>query len=975
MLYRVSVAPAPGQPDARGAQVQAEAAALGIGGLERVEAAMLYFLEGQLSEAEQERLAQALLADPVVERCRWEEANGTVPAAPPGAWMVEVALLPGVTDSVAESLLAGAHLLGVEGLVWAATAQRYVLYGPLAEADIHRIARTLLANELIQSYRLGPVRPVRAAGPRPAPWVETLPVRSATPEALAHLSRERLLSLDQAEMAAIQRFFVAAGRDPTDVELETLAQTWSEHCVHKTFKALIEYQEYDGNRLVRSERIDGLLHTFIRAATERIAAPWVRSAFTDNAGIVDFDDAFEVSFKVETHNHPSALEPFGGANTGVGGVVRDIIGVSARPIANTDVLCFGPQDLSFANLPAGVLHPQRVCSGVIAGIEDYGNKMGIPTVNGAILFDAGYTANPLVFCGCVGIAPKGLHRGDARPGDRVLVIGGRTGRDGLHGATFSSAELSRETGEVAAGAVQIGNPITEKLVLEAVLAARDRGLYTAITDCGAGGLSSAVGEMARKVGATIHLERVPLKYQGLVPWEIWLSESQERMVLAVPPEHVEEVIDLCHARDVEATDIGEFRADGRLVVCYAGETVADLPMELLHAGLPRRSLQAVWRRQRRPDPKLPQADPAELLLRLLAHPDVASKEAVIRRYDHEVQGGTAIKPLVGPHADGPGDATVLVPLEVAGGALAIALGCGIAPRFGASDPYAMAVAAVDEAIRNVVAVGANPARVALLDNFCWGNPERPEQLGALVQAARGAHDAAVAYGAPFVSGKDSLYNEYDDGSGARVAIPPTLLISALGIVPDVARAVTMDLKEAGNALYVVGETRHELGESTLYRLLGLPGGTVPQPAAAGPAIARALHACIQASWVRACHDCSEGGIAVAAAEMALAGDTGLRLDLAVLPRSGDVESDLAALFAESNARYLVEVPPTHEASFAAAMAGLPCARIGQVEADGRLTVRGLGGQELLSLPVQALRQAWKTAPATTGAAAQPGEGV
>jgi len=974
MLYRVTVAPAPGRPDLQGAQVQAEAAALGIGGIERAEVASLYFIEGRLSEAAQERLAEALLADPVVEHCRWECADGAEARTPPGAWVVEVAFLPGVTDAVAESLLTGARLLGVEGLAWAATARRYVVYGSLAEVDVHHIARALLANELIQSYRLGPVQPVRAGRPRPTPWVESLPVRAASPEALTRLSRRRLLSLDSAEMAAIQRHFAAAGRDPTDVELETLAQTWSEHCVHKTFRALVEYEEHEGGRLVRSERIDGLLDTFIRAATERIAAPWVRSAFTDNAGIVDFDGIHEISFKVETHNHPSALEPFGGANTGVGGVVRDIIGVSARPIANTDVLCFGPQDLPFATLPPGVLHPRRVCSGVIAGIEDYGNKMGIPTVNGAILFDPGYTANPLVFCGSVGIAPQGLHRSSPRPGDRLVLIGGRTGRDGLHGATFSSAELTRETGSAAAGAVQIGNPITEKLVLEAVLVARDRGLYTAITDCGAGGLSSAVGEMAREVGATIQLERVPLKYQGLTPWEIWLSESQERMVLAVHPEHVEEALELCRAHGVEATDIGEFRGDGHLVVRYGDETVADLPMGLLHHGLPRRTLRATWRREARPDPELPQVDAGELLLRLLAHPDVASKEAVLRRYDHEVQGGTALKPLVGRHADGPGDATVLVPLEVAGGSLGIALGCGIAPRFGAADPYAMAVAAVDEAVRNVVAVGADPARIALLDNFCWGNPDRPEQMGSLVQAARGAHDAALAYGAPFISGKDSLNNEYHDEQGARVAIPPTLLISALGIVPDVARAVSMDLKEPGDGLYIVGETRRELGGSYLHRLLGLSGGTVPQPAPQGPALAQALHSCIRRGWVRACHDCSEGGLAVAAAEMALAGDTGLHLDLAALPQSG-TESDLAALFAESNARYLVEVRPGHEAAFAAAMAGLPCARIGRVQPGARLTARGLRGQEVLSLPVQALRRSWQTPPAAPVCARETGEGV
>ena len=963
MLYRVTVTSAPGQPDLRGAGLRTEIASLGIGGVAEVKTADLYFLEGDLDDEAVERLAQALLADPVVQRYRWERITPLNPAdVEEGGWVVEVCLLPGVTDAVAASLLGGARLLIGERLQWAATGQRYLLRGSLSEAEVHRIARSLLCNQIIQQYRLGAILPAHAAAGRPEPWVETIPLRTASPEELARLSRERLLSLDDAEMAAIQRYFVEAGRDPTDVELEALAQTWSEHCVHKTFKAVVDYEEYEGDRLVRQERIDGLLRTFIRAATEEIAAPWVLSAFADNAGIIEFG-RHELSFKVETHNHPSALEPFGGANTGVGGVVRDIIGVSARPIANTDVLCFGPTDLPFTALPAGVLHPRRVYSGVVAGIEDYGNKMGIPTVNGAIVFHPGYTANPLVYCGCLGIAPRGLHRNRAQPGDRVVVVGGRTGRDGLHGATFSSAELTHETGEVASGAVQIGNPITEKLVLEAVLAARDRGLYTAITDCGAGGLSSAVGEMGRQVGVTVQLERVPLKYQGLRPWEIWLSEAQERMVLAVPPEHVEELLALCRGWDVEATVIGTFRDDGRLVVRYGEETVADLAMDFLHDGLPRRHLRAVWRARPIPQPPLPRVDAGEVLLRLLANPDIASKEAVIRRYDHEVQGGTAIKPLVGPY-DGPGDAAVLVPLPPVAEAFpatreAVAVGCGLAPRFGARDPYAMAVAAVDEAVRNVVAVGADPSRIALLDNFCWGNPQRPEQLGSLVQAARGCHDAALAYGAPFISGKDSLNNEYDDGQGGRAAIPPTLLISALGIVPNVEQAVTMDLKECGNALYLIGETRQELGESYLHRQLGLEGGTVPQPAPAGPQLAQALHRAIRQGWVRACHDLSEGGLAVAAAEMALAADRGLHLDLSAAPRSADVADELTLLFAESNARYLVEVRPGDEAAFKEAMAGLPCGRIGQVECVPHLMVSGLEGQEILNLPLRSLRRAWK----------------
>ncbi|MGQ9683301.1 MAG: phosphoribosylformylglycinamidine synthase subunit PurS [Anaerolineae bacterium] len=1008
MLYRVIVTPAPGVADLRGQGLLGEIASLGIRGVAEVQTADLYFLEGDLDEAAKERLGQELLADPVVQRLQWE-ALGDEKAAPAEGepWTVEVALLPGVTDAVAGSLLEGARVLGVDSLTWAATGQRYVLRGGLDKAAVHTIARSLLCNEVIQHYRLGPIVPTRVAREREGPWVETIPLRDLDADALLALSRSRLLSLDGAEMAAIQTYYREQGREPSDIELETLAQTWSEHCVHKTFRALVDYEEYDASgQLVRREQIDGLLRTFIRAATERIAAPWVRSAFVDNAGIVEFDGRHEISFKVETHNHPSALEPFGGANTGVGGVVRDIIGVSARPIANTDVLCFGPQDLPFAELPQGVLHPRRVQSGVVAGIEDYGNKMGIPTVNGAILYHPGYTANPLVYCGCLGIAPIGRHRRQARPGDRVVVVGGRTGRDGLHGATFSSAELTHETGTLAGGAVQIGNPITEKLVLEAVLEARDRGLYTAITDCGAGGLSSAVGEMGQETGVTVHLERVPLKYQGLKPWEIWLSEAQERMVLAVPPEQVQDVLDLCRRWDVEATDIGEFRADGRLVLLYGQELVGELDMAFLHDGLPRRRLAAVWRQVAVKEPELPRVEAGEVLLRLLAEPDIASKEAVIRRYDHEVQGGTAVKPLVGHRDDGPGDATVLVPLDAGAAAAlagvqqatpvqsraadgspvtqsalraaegaeglgegqapaewrhqpALALGCGIAPRFGLRDPYAMAWAAADEAIRNVVAVGADPGRIALLDNFCWGSPTRVEQMGALVQAARACHDVALAYGAPFVSGKDSLNNEYGDGRGGRIAIPPTLLISALGYLPDVGRATSMDVKVCGDPIYIVGSTRRELGESYLFRQLGLSGGSVPQPAAEGPALARALHACIRAGWVRAVHDCSEGGLAVAMAEMALAGDAGMHIDLRSVPRERDADDDVVLLFAESNARYVVEVAAEQASAFEQAFAGLPCARVGQVECIPHLEICGLDGQEVVNLPIRALRRAWK----------------
>ncbi|MHB9032949.1 MAG: phosphoribosylformylglycinamidine synthase subunit PurL, partial [Anaerolineae bacterium] len=776
------------------------------------------------------------------------------------------------------------------------------------------------------------------------------------------LSRERLLSLDLAEMHAVQAYFQQEGRAPTDVELESIAQTWSEHCVHKTFKGIVDYTETTTSSTTRT-RIDSLIKTYLQAATHEINAPWVLSAFVDNAGIIEFNDQLEASFKVETHNHPSALEPFGGANTGVGGVVRDIIGVSARPIANTDVLCFGPLDSDLASLPGGVLHPRRIYNGVVGGVEDYGNKMGIPTVNGGIVFEPGYTANPLVYCGCVGIAPRGKHVNEARPGDLAVLLGGRTGRDGLHGATFSSIELTDETGKTSGGAVQIGNPIVEKMVLDAILVCRDRGLYTAITDCGAGGLSSAVSEMGEKVGVQVQLDTVPLKYASLQPWEIWLSEAQERMVLAVSPEHEAEVRRICEGYSVEMTIIGTFRADGRLKLSYGPERVADLDMAFLHKGIPRRSLVGEWAEPRGAD--LPDdingSALAEDLLRILAHPNVRSKEDVVRKYDHEVQGGTLIKPFVGLYSDGPSDGAVLRPLDAVDGWTGLALGCGFNPAYGDIDPYTMAVAAIDEAVRNVVCVGADPERIAILDNFCWGNPNLPDRMGSLVRACKGCYDGALAYGTPFISGKDSLNNEYLDGkTGQQVAIPPSLLISAIGLVPDVRRACSMDLKSPGNLLYIVGETRRELGGSYYYRLHNAVGISVPRPSEQGPLIARCVHLAISQGLVRACHDCSEGGVAVALAEMGLAGNLGLEVSLSNLPVDERThKADSWLLYSESISRYLLEIAPQDAPAFEAALAGLPFARIGHVTAARRLTVLGLDGMRILDLPVAALRQAFR----------------
>ncbi|RME85357.1 MAG: phosphoribosylformylglycinamidine synthase subunit PurL [Caldilineae bacterium] len=972
MVYRILLMPKAGADEGRSIALQRAFATLGLSHLPPVVVDDLYFLEADLPAGDIASLARTALLDPVVQTLAVEEA-GTGDEAATG--VIEVTYLPGVTDSVAENLLAVAHSLGYQGVRQAASGRRFRFQGEVAESHLQAIARGLLANSTVQQYAVNrPIDPpflVPQAGNGGRPRVAIIPIRELDDRQLHALSRERRLSLDLQEMQAIQNWYRHEGRDPTDVELETLAQTWSEHCVHKTFRALIDYREEPGD--VAGDQgvaleIDGLLKTFIRAATEKVDKAWVQSAFVDNAGIIRFDDSYDLAFKVETHNHPSALEPFGGANTGVGGVIRDILGVSARPIANTDVLCFGPENLPEEKLPAGVLHPRRIAEGVIHGIEDYGNKMGIPTVNGAVHYHPGYTANPLVYCGCLGILPRGSHRPlhNARAGDLIVAIGGRTGRDGLRGATFSSMEMDHTTGEIASTAVQIGNPIVEKQVMEVILRARDAGLYTAITDCGAGGFSSAIGEMGRHVGARVRLDQAPLKYPGLRPWEIWLSEAQERMILAIPPHHWPAFRQLCRDHDVEACVLGEFDGSHRLRVDYGDTTVADLDMTFLHEGVPRRRLDAVWSPTRHPEPEhllvSPPDDPSELVLRVLAHANVRSRADIVHRYDHEVQGGTVVKPLAGAAQRGPNDAAVLIPQpcqrQSGRPQAAAALAVGINPRYGFIDPYAMAWACVDEALRNVVAVGADPDRVALLDNFCWGNPALPDRLGSLVRCARGCHDAALAYEAPFISGKDSLNNEYLGEDGAKHAIPGTLLISAVGIVPDLECTASADLKQAGDYLYLLGETHAELGGSVYYDLCGEIGASVPRPYPQALPRLRALHRAIRAGLVRACHDLSDGGLAVAVAEMCLAGELGAEIDLDLLP-AGEELPAAAALFSESLGRFLIEVRPQAAGRFETLLSSQPCRRIGTVLAESHLRVLD-AGRPLFSLPLCDMYRAYES---------------
>ena len=790
-----------------------------------------------------------------------------------------------------------------------------------------------------------------------------------SPEGLLAVSKERGLSLSTEEMKVVQDHFRSRNRPPTECELETLAQTWSEHCKHKTFRAAVDHVEKDELGLERRREYKDLLKETIVKATDDVKRDWCLSVFKDNAGIVSYDGKNALALKVETHNHPSALEPYGGAGTGLGGVIRDILGagLGAKPVANTDVFCFGPVGDGPEFKTGSGLSTRRIFHGVVSGVRDYGNRMGIPTVSGAVFFDDDFRDNPLVYCGTLGLLPVDMIHKEVRKGDRVVMVGGRVGRDGIHGATFSSDNLT--TG-IPSSVVQIGNPIVEKKFMDAQLAARDLRLYRGVTDCGAGGLSSAVGEMGEETGVDIRLEKVPLKYQGLNPWEIWLSESQERMVLAVAPENLEKIIAFFAAEDVEASDIGEFSGTGRLVVRHRDEVLVDMEMAFLHGGCPKRRMPSYWTPpsvQPFPAPSKGRKGPdvVDALLGILSQPTVASKDWIVRQYDHEVQGRTVLKPFVGPKSIGPGDAAVMMlrPDSREG----VALACGLNPHFSRWDTYWMAASVLDEAVRNLVAVGARPDRIAILDNFCAGDPTDPRLLGEVVRAAQACHDVARAYGTPFISGKDSFYNQFvDPKTGRKRAIPTSLLITAMSHVEDIGKLETMDLKRAGHWLYVVGETRDELGGSR-YGIWSSKGdaearwGQVPHlnPNETWPLYEK-LHEAMNQGLVAACHDCSDGGLGAALAEMSLAGGLGFHVELRKAPMSRDLKEEARTdkvLFSESNARFVVEVSPKSRRAFQALFAGHPVASVGQVREGAKLQVVDMKGNSI-SWSLPAVEKAW-----------------
>ncbi|HZN53995.1 MAG TPA: AIR synthase-related protein [Candidatus Polarisedimenticolaceae bacterium] len=981
MVHRLEIANRPRLADPRGAAVVATVRGfLGLS-IDRVRTRDVYRIDADLTDAEALRVLHEFV-DPVAQ-------HGALSRLEDGPFdvAVTVALKPGVTDPVGKSArVCVEDTLGRTLPAGAAvyTSTLYLLDG-VSAAAAERIAVACLANPLIQTIRVEPYAAWRASRvdltvpkvlPHATPAVERIDL-SGSDDALDAVSSTRLLALSLAEMKAIRDHFARRGTPPTDVELECLAQTWSEHCKHKIFGATVTHRE-PGRP---PERIRSLFSTYIRGATEAIGAPWLVSVFHDNAGVVAFDDRDHLVYKVETHNSPSALDPYGGAITGIVGVNRDPFGTGrgAELLANVWGYCFGPPAFD-GTLPHGLLHPRRIRDGVHQGVIDGGNQSGIPYGRGWELFDARFLGKPLVFCGTVGRLPVTIAgtpgwEKPVTPGDRIVMVGGRIGADGIHGATFSSAALD-ESAPIQA--VQIGDPITQKRMFDFLLEARDLGLYASITDNGAGGLSSSVGEMAKASGgARIDLSRAPLKYAGLAPWEIFLSEAQERMTLAVPERNVAAFLALAGRREVEATVLGTFTDSGRLEVAYGDESVASLDMTFLHEGNPDLDLVATWEPRRYDEPAgPPPADLAATLLAMLARLNLASNETKARHYDHEVKGLTVVKPWVGVGADVPAEATVFLARH--GARRGYVLSEGVNPFYSDIDTYAMAQSVVDEAVRKQLSAGARLDRIALLDNFCWPDPVRSaatpdgeHKMAQLVRACRGLFDLTRAYAAPLVSGKDSMKNDSTMG-GVKISVPPTLLVSALGQIDDVLGAVTLDPKREGDVVYLLGTTADETGGSEYFRLrgeldglrpaMGEPapyvGNAVPRvdPAVTLP-LYRALEKAIRAGLVRSACTPARGGLAIALARCAMAGEVGLDLDLDAAPDLAALPPDVA-LYAESNGRFVVTVAPDDAAAFESLLEGSACRRLGCVTGDRWLRAT-LGGSRRIELPVAALKAAYK----------------
>ncbi len=957
LVHRIEIHPTEHAGDPRAQTLLCKANELGYE-LEGAHSARVYLVEAPLTDAQLDLIVSQLLCNPVVERAE-------IGSSPARGALVEIHPLPGVMDPPAQSVAdAIGSLIGTRPEV--STGYRYDLIG-VSDAKAQTIANRLLANPVVAGVHAVPFHPEELPKGHTHKFHLThVNIRDLDDAGLEKLSREGHLFLSLDEMRAIRHEYIALDREPTDIELETLAQTWSEHCVHKTLKATINYTGPDIPNIDWSSRphhqvnadgsitINNLLKATVAAATFELideGLDWTQSVFVDNAGIIRFDDDHSVCIKVETHNHPSALEPYGGAATGIGGCIRDIMGtgLAAKPIASTDVFCVAHPDTD--SIPNGCLPPRQILTQVVAGVRDYGNRMGIPTINGAVSFDNRYIGNPLVYCGCIGIMPADLIAGDAKPGDRIIALGGRTGRDGIHGATFSSAELTDTHADEFSHAVQIGNAIEEKRTLDAIMRARDAEggpLFSAITDCGAGGFSSAVGEMGEKIGAFVELDKAPLKYKGLSYTEIWISEAQERMVLSVPEENLPALQKICDEEHVELADLGYFGTDGaQLILNFNEYEVGRLPMHFLHEGIPMPTRSAKWEPKTTTSTKSASStNPKDQLLALLAHPNIASKHWIVRQYDHQVQGNTVMKPLNGPRGIGPSDASVIEP--VPGTNKGLAVGCGLATGL-SDDPYAMTLAAIDECVRNLVCTGTDPDRIAILDNFCWPSCGKEENLGSLVRAAHACYDGAKAYRTPFVSGKDSLNNQFTTETGETIEIPPTLLITGMGIVHDLKTCMSSDAKTAGNTLVLVGQPQGKLAGSHAHQLGFVNDDAMPSvDLQTGPKIARQIHDLIKQGLIRSAHDVSDGGVVCAIAEMLIAGssnDTSIGFN-------ADASLDWSIAFDESPSCYVLEVEDPD--AIKNALGDTPVRVLGSLNDSGRFV------WDALDAGVDEMTSAWRS---------------
>lgn len=907
---------------------------LGIQSIEKIVTARVYRFEG-ISAARAEFLAQNLLAEDIFQRYTVNE-----PIISEAGVLVEVAYKPGVMNPEAGSIMKAAADLGVDELLAADSSTEYGFFGTVTEEEVRAILSRLLVNETVE--RVVKEKPATLVIRGETGATRVIPIRSMDDTALMELSRDSLF-LNLEEMQAIKNYFTELGRDATDCEVETLAQTWSEHCVHKTFKA---------NLIVDGQPKQPLLKR-LQEATAGAKNPLVLSAFVDNSGVIAMYDGLAICGKVETHNSPSAIEPYGGAMTGSGGVFRDVMGTGkgARVVASTDMFCFAPPDLPAEEVPEGCLHPHYLLQRVVAGVRDYGNRMGIPTNNGSVHFHRDFRAKPTIIVGAYGIMPaEDAPKGRPVKGDVAVVVGGRTGRDGIHGATFSSGEMTHRTMDVNASAVQIGHAIEEKRMSDALLKARDEKLIRAVTDCGAGGFASAFGEMGERTGVKIHLERAPLKYPGLAPWEIWLSESQERMALAVAPENLDRLLAICRDYNVEATAVGEFTNTGRLEVYYDNNCVCELDMEFLHHGLPQRTMTAVKkpltveeREATTPD------DWGRVCAGVMAHLNVCSKEPIVRVYDHGVQGSNALPPFGGLPGGAPNDAVVMAP--VPGKQYGLVVSHGMNPVLNLTDPYAGSIWAAAEAVSNAVAAGADPANLVLIDNFIWPYPDE-ESLYDLDRAVDACTDFVKATGMPFISGKDSLSSTYRARDGSVIKIPPVLCVSCFGRVEDVTATVSADIKRPGSTLVLVGERNvNQMGGSTYFELTGAVSSDVPKiNLDTLNAVFKTVHRAISSGRVLACHDISEGGLLAALAEMCFGGETGAEI---AVPENYRPDY---FLFNETAGCFLVEVenPETARELFAS----VPYLVLGCSREDKTITV-SRGADRLFAVSTGDLFDAWR----------------